>query len=61
MINKIITFILNYIVAPILGILFVIWEFFKKLFSDVMKHMYGKILIPILATVIFYYIFNFIK
>lgn len=52
MFSKIVTLILNFIVAPIFGVLFVIWKIGKKLLSDVMSHMYAKILISTLALIV---------
>lgn len=51
--TKVIEFVLNYIFIPIILILFVAWEVFSRLFSDVWSHLYGKILVPFLALLVF--------
>lgn len=53
-----IEFILNYIVAPIIFIISGIWKLIARFVRDVMKHIYGKILVPIVAVAIFAYIIN---
>ncbi len=57
--NKIIEILLNYVVAPILGILFVIGIFFKNFFSAVMKIVYKR-MVEFVAFIIFILIILFI-
>jgi hypothetical protein len=33
-----------------------IWKFFSKLVKDVMSHIYGKILVPLLALLVIAYL-----
>lgn len=50
--ESIIEFLLNYIISPILLVVFGIWKLFSKLIADVTKHIYGKILIPFIAVLV---------
>jgi len=56
--NRIIESILNFIVAPIFFIFWGIWKLVTKFFTDVTKHIYGKILVPIAAIAIFAYLIH---
>lgn len=54
----ILNFILRFIITPIWVIFSLIWKFI----TDVMSHLYGKILVPLVALLIASYIFqHFIK
>lgn len=56
--ENILNFILNFVIAPLWVISSMIWKFF----TDVMKHLYGKILVPLVAIGIAAYIIqHFLK
>ncbi len=54
--NPIIEFVLNYIVGPIFLIFWGIWKIVTNFCIDVMKHLYGKILVPLTAVGVFVYL-----
>ena len=54
--EQIIEFILNYIIGPIVLIILGIWKLITKFITDVTKHIYGKILVPIVAISLFVYL-----
>lgn len=54
--NNTIEFFLNYIAAPILLVVWGIWKLLTKLISDVTSHIYVKILVPLIALIIFGYL-----
>jgi hypothetical protein len=56
--NRFIEIIMNYVVAPILVVLFFIWQILSKIFKDVVGHIYGKILVPLIAILIIAYLIS---
>lgn len=50
----ILNFIMNFVVAPIAWVISLVWKFS----IDVTKHLYWKILVPIVATAIAVYLIS---
>lgn len=55
----IIEFILNYVFVPIFIVIWGIWKLLANLITDVTRHIYGKIIVPVLALLIVAYLAQF--
>lgn len=58
--DNIMEFILQYVVGPIIAIIYIFYSLFNKIFVDVFKYIYKKFLIPSIAIIIissFYFLF----
>jgi hypothetical protein len=60
MLEKIISVILNYVIAPFFLMSQIIWNGIKKLIIDIFKHLYNKYIIPVLAVILVIIIFKLI-